>query len=476
MKTLFNILLVSICFSVDAQEFYFSSKPFKLDETPVSEGNTFTDDQYVYGLVVIDKPISQIDIETKTYIRENREKYKVGSVTLLYKPGLFMDGSWVSCPLVENGDKSYLFLPILPNPDEAYYLWEHPDGFRDALEPMTTLGKKVSLFLQCDALPECTFLKTVKITKKGNLTKEIISERDDLIRDGENMNKDWERGNQAEQNARFTYDEIVPIVKTKHYSPGSYIDIDFIIKKEGDPDYKAKYLFGIYKRYKGFEITLEGITQTESGEFYIQNYPYAKDPGTVSRLTFTNKYNNNCTATIEFPIDYQGDQYINVSGSTGYKGRDGRSSKNGSMPTDGKEGGDGENGTNIHVYIKEYKPGYVIVKAEAPGYNPIFRIVSATNGHLTVMSNGGRAGLGGYYGQGDSSYGIEDAEVGRGGDGGNGGQITIHLDKKISIFRSRVKTENKGGSSWGYVNYKWSFGESGSDGPEPTFIIEDVSF
>ena len=472
MKRIITLLTIAFCLQAGAQEFYFSSKPFKLGETPVSEGNSFTDDQYIYGLAVIDKPLSELDIETQTFLRENGEKYQVGSVTLLYKPGLMMDGSWVSCPIVESNGKSYLYMAILPNPDEAYYLWEHPDGYSDALKPGATLGKKVSFFLQCDAPAECKFLKTVKITKKGNLTRDIIAERKSAIYDANNMQQDEYRGLQAENNDRHTYDAVEPLVKSEHFGPGTFIDIDFLFKKEGQEDMKA------YGRFKGFQFELDGVRKTESGRFYIQNYPYGKEDGTVAKLTITNKYNPNCTATVEFPIDYQGSQSINVSGSDGYRGRDGKDSTFGSATSDGRDGGNGENGANVHVYIKEHKPGYLLVKADATGYNPIYRIVSATTGSLLIASNGGDGGYGGGGGHGDSSKGIPNGTAGRGGDGGNGGQIIIHLDNNVATFRSRITAESFGGAGGGYIlaGNSGEYGIPGSKGPEPQFKTEKISF
>ena len=104
------------------------------------------------------------------------------------------------------------------------------------------------------------------------------------------------------------------------------------------------------------------------------------------------------------------------------------------------------------MYIKEHKPGYLLVKADATGYNPIYRIVSATTGSLLIASNGG--------------------------DGGNGGQIIIHLDNNVATFRSRITAESFGGAGGGYIlaGNSGEYGIPGSKGPEPQFKTEKISF
>ena len=130
------------------------------------------------------------------------------------------------------------------------------------------------------------------------------------------------------------------------------------------------------------------------------------------------------------------------------------------------------------MYIKEHKPGYLLVKADATGYNPIYRIVSATTGSLLIASNGGDGGSGGGGGYGDSSKGIPNGTAGRGGDGGNGGQIIIHLDNNMETFRSRITTECFGGAGGGYslAGNTGEYGIPGSKGPEPQFKTEKISF
>lgn len=97
------------------QTFYFSERPFNMDEVPNATSKTnFTDESTIYGLCVIEgKKLSELT-RTRDYpgFKEGFFNYRVTvKGTRLYDKR-------VTSTMVEKDGKIYMHMGILPNPDE----------------------------------------------------------------------------------------------------------------------------------------------------------------------------------------------------------------------------------------------------------------------------------------------------------------------------------------------------------------------
>jgi len=469
MKKIIALLTFCVVLTANAQDFYFSNSPFKPGVIPTESKKAFTDDEHIYGLAIYNKTLDELDLSKEKHIRENGEEYWASSISITLTASLIGTGGRQSAPVIEVDGKSFVFIHILPNPKEVYYINGYPGGIKSAYT-VPLLSKKFKMFINSD-MANCRFTTSIKYEKKGTFDEIKAAAVKKELYNVVTYHEDEKRAEDADDLAELTYDQVEIKLKSEHHSPGSEIDILFRYKKDNEA-------FCDWTRsHAGFEFVLDGA-YISGRSYYVNELPFGKDLNESVSFKIVNSQNKACFATRTIALDYLGQSVLNYSGGQGRTGRKGENSSFGGPTTNGSRGGDGGNGSDIDVYIRVYKPGYIVVKSISTGLKPRYAILKMSNSKLKVFSQGGDGGYGGGGGLGDSGKGVSDGTAGRGGNGGNGGKITFHISSDAASYKSNIEWSNYGGGRGGYILHgnRGEYGSKGSSGPEARFITEKVDF
>lgn len=168
-KTAFTILTILFCsLTAISQTLYLSNSQFEFGVEPTATNNTITlsDDNYIYGLIVFEGK----NIDDLSRAREyNGFKAGIFDYEITIK-GTSIYAKQMKSTLIEKDKKLYLYIGILPNPEENY------DGvaktWRDYWKEMKIGENSIKLFSN----EGVKFKLEFKLTKNGKYNDEQLQD------------------------------------------------------------------------------------------------------------------------------------------------------------------------------------------------------------------------------------------------------------------------------------------------------------
>lgn len=185
----------------------------------------------------------------------------------------------------------------------------------------------------------------------------------------------------------------------------------------------------------------------------------------VATVYAKSKYGNSEEIEVSFPLEYNGDVFIQYDGENGIEGY--------SAGEDGRRGYDG--GT-INCWISKMKHTetgediYVIKEDNRSSVKACGKI--NLDADLVLRAEGGNGGDGSWGSDSQSEISQYATDGGDGGDGGNGGLIKIYIDPSAQDCTIYTYVSGGSGGSAGKGGFSYSFGSDGERGTNGTGGID----
>lgn len=472
------ILMSFVPFLGLTQKVYFSNQHFPLgDEVDESKCKTeFSDDEKIYGLVVLDQDVLSIDKYADDAISKDGRKYRMGRTDVHMKLTRLGEYKRRSCRVVGYEGKSYIYMYFIPEPAKADFYNSIPKemyGFYKSQIPLSSA--QLFMYKKDDGVD---FKSQFKITKSGKMSPEKL---DELASSSSSFASNLERSSekdayQLKKNEELTYEDVKLRLDSKNHGPGTLIDLKISRKKNGVwGDY--------YENADGFKFELEGCN-FDNGSLEVNSLPFGSNLNEKVSIKVINEQNPSCQASIDFELDYGGTITKYFTGSSYKTGQSGSNYPN-QRGGNGQNGRDGDDAPSVDVFITKYKPGYVLVKFDASNRtDPIYSVIK-TDAKIMINNYGGSGAHGGSGGSG-SLEGQSGGDGGHGGNGGKGGTLVIHILPELKSFESNISWNvsggryGKGGRAGSDGKVAWSSGNDGQNGadgqsgPKPKIIFESV--
>ena len=221
--------------------------------------------------------------------------------------------------------------------------------------------------------------------------------------------------------------------------------------------------------WRDLHIVTSIVTIDKNGVVSLANDPRLSD-GQMGHIIVTAPSHPELRAELDIPVRYDAQFRVDFSGRDGTTGMDGMNGSDGftgsmgsivpTNPSPGGKGGDGSNGMDgenggsgddappvqVRIALRNQATPLLQVEVSARNQHKYF-LVNPDGGSLTVLANGGAAGMGGHGGHGGrggaggagtpaGSSGMNgmDGHDGLNGFPGKGGLITVTYDPGVSPY------------------------------------------